>query len=135
MLLAVLVLLGTSRVAISAFICSAGLCAEGCVMRPAPEPEKFPLENCCGGKADKAETPKPKTGGCDCQLEASPDPIAKDARSVLPALPTLVLAVPEVLPDFTPALTGRAKPILFHSDSSPPGISRHPHLGRAPPTA
>lgn len=132
LLLALLMILGTSGASIGGALCATGACPQSCEMHFAKEPAKSVEQSCCPSDAAK---PRPHDAGCKCEFTAKTDDSAVAPTVVGVQVPPL-LAPPSETPDVTILVSGRMfQPILLHSGISPPSVVRHPDLGRAPPSA
>lgn len=91
---------------------------------------------CCpGGASAKRTNETTPKGACKCKFKAPSDASPVSSQLIVPPVQVFA-ALPSVLPE------PQARPVvvctvevLFHSDSSPPIVTRHPDLGRAPPVA
>ncbi len=135
MLMACLVILGMSNAAWSVSRCSVETCGTSCPMHQARVQPKL-TTSCCPKKAasETKNMPQPKAG-CKCRISAPRTTAQATAQLAEP--PVQVFGpVPPIPWDLTlPVIDFPTNEILFHSDSSPPIVARHPDLGRAPPAA
>jgi hypothetical protein len=127
-------MLGMSDAAWSSFTCSAETCGTACGMHK--QPKEVEPKSCCPDKATaQARSDDQPKSKCSCSFKASPDAAQNDAKLALP-ITELVVVLPAIPAEpKLAALVIEPREVLFHSDSSPPIVSRHPDLGRAPPAA
>lgn len=128
LVLAVLLMAGASAQALSALLCDAGLCGQGCAMAAEP-PEK---SGCCPESQTAPETEKKP--GCCCKIESAKDATIPQTADVL--IPHLELPAMTVPAQATLSVRSVrvAGPIFGFTDTSPPRLPAHVVCGRAPPS-
>ena len=92
--------------------------------------------SCCPEKSLGAqEEPEKPAASCNCRIQAPDEPAQTPGKLVAPTLWFIMVPQsPGVVSEVT-ITTVATDEILFCSDSSPPTVTRHPDLGRAPPAA
>jgi len=129
---AVLLTLGATSQCLSALLCEAGFCAEGCAMA-APKAAEAAKESCC---PENAATPEPeKKSGCCCEWQSGPDALPPSATAAAPLafdLPFHFERSAALLQSASPA---SFEPVFGFADSSPPPEPTSSQHDRAPPAA
>jgi len=130
---AILLTLGATSQCLSALLCEAGFCAEGCAMAASAPAAKSAGKSCC---PEKAATPEPeKKSDCCCEWQSGPDALPPSAVAAAPLafeLPFLFEA-PAPLP--LSASPSNFEPVFGFADSSPPPEPCSSQHDRAPPAA
>ncbi len=106
---------------------------------PEPKPSchqasKADLNHSKAGKDCCDDSRKCEPSGCCCEMKPANPAALSDPSPAVPTTPTF-LALPVAIDLPSAPLMGRERSIIFHSDSSPPGVAWHPDFGRAPPVA
>lgn len=133
LLLACLLIVGTSDGVLGALRCGLGRCAPNCEMHQSLERAK-PAESCCKQKKAQTKTTQ-KAQSCKCEMKASPEAAIGTPALTVPMVHQLDWGPVSATLDGLQAPAAERVPVLHRGDSSPPIVFYHPDSGRAPPIA
>ena len=132
--LAFLALIGLQGSAWNTARCATAECGGKCPMHEASQPKQ--TQSCCPER-EPATPVSDESAKASCNCRISPLSDLADHTVAVVTIPILVFVMPALQLDIcqSEAVVDSVRAILFHSDSSPPNIGRHPDSGRAPPFA
>lgn len=129
---AILLTLGATSQCLSALLCEAGFCAEGCAMA-APKAPEATRKSCC---PEKVASPEPeKKSDCCCEWQSGPDVLPPSAVAAAPLDFELPFHFEAPAPLPLSASPSNFEPVFGFADSSPPPEPCSSQHDRAPPAA